>query len=284
MQKTVCFDKLAPYTLVTTEDGAQIEKRLDLSGLFKVIAPDPQKPTLREILGEKYRFHICKYHEDRKIWELQILHLREALLPGIADEETEYKLLTLPDGNYVAESCTVIYDEANVTVYLQQNKMCMSASRLALYLRGMLPEDTRLLFKPIYADEKALAIDEHTRFKKVILCYSADQKKGNEDGSGLGTLLNTFGKYQGHAITISIGMGRRKGLLNSHETRNLILEAYEASDVNKLRVQMSNDVDKGFEWFDLLENREQLKCIVQYDRDDPITHEKLFTACMKEYK
>lgn len=281
MQKTVYFEKLVPYTLEENDDGAQIEKRLDLSELFEQIAPDPQKPTLQDVLGEKYRFHVCTHHEESRIWELQILHLRDALLPGIADESTEYKLLTLPDGNYVAESCTLIYDEQNIVLYLQQNKMCMSVSRLALYLRSLLPEDTHLLLKPMFANEKALKIDENTRFKKVVLCCLADQKSNVKKNSLLGGLLDNFGKYQGHAVQIEIGMGRRKGLLDASQTRELVMEAYEASDVNKLQVHMTNDFEAGFEWVDLLENRELIKCKIQYDKDDPITHEKLYAACKK---
>ena len=64
MSKLVYFDEYIPFTLITDADGTQHEHPLDLDDLFKQLSEEPQKRSLKELFGEKYRLHVCKYHEN----------------------------------------------------------------------------------------------------------------------------------------------------------------------------------------------------------------------------
>lgn len=278
MRKTVYFDKYVPYTLERNEDGVRIEKKLKLSSLFNALASSPTGKSLREVFGEKYRLQICKYHELDNIWELQILHLRNAVLPGVADEESNFELMVLPDGQYPTESSTVLYSPDADILYFQRNIVCMSVKRMEQYLCMMLPEETSVLFKPILARNRIDRITEHASYKKVILACSIDHSRKNKN-SNLGKLLDEYAKYQGAVINITIGMGRKRGRLSSVEASKLVQEAYQASDIQTLKVQMDSNGLTNYEWLDLMLDREFYSFEVKYTKDDPITHEKLFASC-----
>lgn len=101
-------------------------------------------------------FHTCRYDEDLHMWELQILHLRERILPGIADDNGAYELIQLADNQYPAESTTVLYDEIRCTLYLQRNIYGTSIKALEEFLQLISPEGTLLLLKPILSGNWAM--------------------------------------------------------------------------------------------------------------------------------
>ena len=97
--------------------------------------------------------------------------------------------------------------------------------------------------------------------------------------SNLGKLLDEYAKYQGAVVNITIGMGRKRGRLSSVEASKLVQEAYQANDIQTLKVQMDSNGLTNYEWLDLMLDREFYSFEVKYTKDDPITHEKLFASC-----
>ena len=279
MKKTVHFDKYIPYTLTQNKDGVQVEKKLKLNSLFSALAASPTGKSLREVYGEKYRLQICKHHDSSNIWELQILHLRNAILPGIADEENDFELMVLPDGRYPTESSTVLYSPDDDILYFQRNIACMSAKRMELYLRMMLPEETKILLKPIIAGERIGRITDRAAYRKVVLACGIDRHRKYGKSNKLERLLGEYAQYQGLMANITIGMGRKKGRLNSSEVSQLVRDAYAESDIHSLKVQVAPDGSANYEWLDLMLDREFYSFSIEFTKDNPITHTKLFTTC-----
>lgn len=284
MSKFVHFDKYIPYTLLTAADGSPIERRLDLNDLFQQLSEEPQQRGLKEILGEKYRLHVCTYHENDALWELQVLHLRDSILPGIADEEREYELLTLPDGKYPAESCTMIYIPQDSTILFQRNVLCMSSRRLGYYLQSMMPEGTKMILKPVFSGNRIEMINNHASYKKVILAAKIGRDE-EEPTTGLKSLLRAYRSYGAPLVQIDISTGRkRNSRLKPDEISELVREAYEDNDVQKLRVNMAKDAQSEFGWVDLLEDRDGITVKMEYSKDDPISHDRLFGACFERLR
>lgn len=283
MQKTVYFDMYAPYHLVEGEDRAMVEQRLNMCDFFQEIAGTELRNTLHRINGERYRFHICRYDENNACWEVQILHLRDVLLPGVADEAGAYEELDLPEGRYLAESCTIMYDARNHYIYVQRNKMCITTSRLTDYFREMFPEGTRIYFKPVLNGNQEQPWGNRTFFRQVELCCYANQVEHLAPNTSLRNLLSGYGAYQGNTITISIGMGHRRGTLNPQSTRELIAQAYETPDMVKLKIKAAEAEDAEYQWLNLLENRATYRCRIDCERNTRISHAMLYHACLRAH-
>ncbi len=284
MSKLVYFDEYIPFTLITDADGTQHEHPLDLDDLFKQLSEEPQKRGLKELFGEKYRLHVCKYHENDALWEIQVLHLRDSILPGIADEEREFELLTLPDGKYPAESCTMIYIPQSTTIFFQRNSLCMSTKRLGYYLQSMLPEGTKMVLKPVISGNKIDMINNYASYKKLVLLATVG-REDEEPTSRLGRLLYAYKGYGAPYVQIEISTGRkRNSRLKAAEISELVREAYADNDVEKLRVNMAKDAHSEFGWVDLMEDRDGITVKMEYSKDDPISHDRLFEACIEKYR
>ena len=67
-KKSVRFDHLEPtYTTYSNTTGS---KTYDLEELLKRIVKVDPLETKKDINGDSYVFHVCKYHEEDKLWEL----------------------------------------------------------------------------------------------------------------------------------------------------------------------------------------------------------------------
>lgn len=279
MKKTLHFDKYMPYTLVRAEDGVQKEMRLKLASLFNALASSPTGKSLREVYGEKYRLQICKFHSSSNIWELQILHLRNSILPGIADEEEDFELMVLPEGRYPTESSTILYSPNDDILYFQRNIACMSAKRMEAYLRAFLPDGVKILLKPVLAGERIGRITDKASYRKIVLACGVDRRRKYDQSNCLERMLHEYAQYQGLVANITIGMGRKKGRLNSAAASELIRAAYSENDTHSLKVHIDPDGSTNFEWVDLMLDREVVSISLEYSKDNPITHTRLFTAC-----
>lgn len=82
-KKTVQFDHFHPYYLAQDENGASREHLYDLRALLEHVMSHPFSETKKKILGDTHMFHKCRRDDQLNVWELQILHLREKILPGI---------------------------------------------------------------------------------------------------------------------------------------------------------------------------------------------------------
>ena len=288
-KKTVRFDHFRPYYLTQDEDGASSEHLYQLNGLLshvkKVAENDSFYATGKKIMGDTHMFHICRHDEHLNIWELQILHLREKVLPGIADDTGAYELIKLADNQFPAESTTVLYDAKDCILYMQRNLYGTSIKALEEYLQLLSPEGTSVLLKPIVSGTRIGKITPSARYRKLALVVDSDKLTDKQKKQSLGKVISDFNRFQGRYVKIELGFGhQRGGLLNSNEISTLTKEAYDFSGTHNLSVVMSEEEDTPFETIDLMDDRSSYKLDIEYSRNNPITHERLFRMCLGEYQ
>jgi hypothetical protein len=273
---------MRPFYLEKDEDSVQHETPCDLSHLFTSIEASSVSRTVKEIRGDKYRFHICRLHKKERIWELQILRLREKMLPGIATEEGEYELIELEEGKYPAETITALYDEFTCRLYVQRNIFGISLSSLGTYIGDLLPAETSILLKPIAPKSRIGQMTPTKKYRKVVFTCEPDFSDSSENQSRLSRILRVFNRYQGSSVTISIGFGRKSGYLNADEASELIKEAY-AAGAQKLEVRMADNEDVEIHTIDLLDDIESYTFEMEYSRQNPITHKRLFISLKEKF-
>lgn len=230
-------------------------------------------------------FHTCRYDDQLHVWELQILHLREKILPGIADDDSAYELIRLADNQYPAESTTILYDEGHCTLYLQRNLYGTSIKALEEFFQLISPEDTLVLLKPIVSGNRIDRITSSNLYRKFVLVVDSEQLAEEQSVQPLGQIIRNFRRYQGRFVKFELGFGRQKrGLLNALEVSSLVHEAYRFPGTQNLRVRVAENEDTPFETINLMDDRACYKIDVEYSRNNPITHERLYRMCLAEYK
>ncbi len=278
--KVVEIDLFRPYFLQKGSDGVLKECIYDLSALFKHITKSPLTETKMRIYGDNHMFHVCKYNERKKLWEIQILHLREQLLPGIADEVGGYELIQLGDNEYPAESTTVIFAEDTNILYLQRNVYGTSIRALTDLLQSISPNGVWVNLKPIMCSSKIDIIQKSKLYRKVAIAVDSEQIMEEEKETALGKIISSFSDYQGKIVKFELGFGKkRKKYLNRDDTIQLLKEAYQFPGTEKLIATVSNSEDAKFEKVDLLDDREKILLSLSYSREEPITHERIFDEC-----
>lgn len=280
--KTVQFDHLAPYYLETSECGGTSENRYDMSSLFAHISGLPSTETKKKIFGETHYFHKCCYDETNGLWELQILHLREKVVPGIAYNDGTYELIQLEDGQYLAESTTIAYNPVNCVFYFQRNMYGTSINAFVQLLTHFAPYGTMIMLKPIMHFNRLDLVCKSPWFSKVILVADADQIPEGSEKSNLMDLLRSLKKYEGRTIKLELGVGRKRDRsLRPGEISALIKEAYEFAGTDKLEVRTKGAEDCALETIDLLDDRDKFIVKMAYSRENPITHERLYRECVR---
>lgn len=281
--KQVQFDHFRPYYMQVNQHGTSVEHKYKLEALLKYVAEHPFTETQQRIQGDTHMFHVCAYHEDVHMWELQVLHLREKILPGIADDDGAYELIQLEENQYPAESTTMLYDDLNGLLYMQRNIYGTSIRAFEALLQLISPKGTRVALKPVCTNTRISKITDGKAYRKLILTADSEQLTEENDNTSLGKLLRSFGKYQGRIIQVHLGFGRKRtGSLNAKETVALIREAYDFCGTTNLVASVSDDEDTHFETIDLLDDKASFKIKVEYSRGNPITHSRLYRICLGE--
>lgn len=285
LKKPVQFDHFKPRYSYVDKDGRTHDKAYNLHPLLTEIANHPFSESKRKIAGDTHMFHVCKYDEDLRVWEIQLLHLREKILPGIADDDGAFELIKLEDNQYPAESTTMLYDKENGVLYMQRNIYGTSIKALEQYIQLLLPEGNHVIMTPVISGARISRIAESNLYRKLILVADRDHLTDDSKCKRLAKILKQFGNYQGRVVKIELGFGRQKlGRLNPHETTKLIREAYNYTGTTMLKVSTAEDEDVGFETINLLDDRAHFLVPVEYSRNNPITHDRLYRICLGEYK
>lgn len=280
-KKNVQFDHLAPYYLVADANGGTDERRYDLSGLFAHISQIQPVETKKRIYGEVHYFHRCIFDDRSNVWEIQMLHLREKVIPGIADEDGTYELIQLEDGQFLAESTTVVYNPQECVLYFQRNMYGTSIRAFTEMLMHFAPVGTVILLKPVMHGTRISQIRESAWYSKVLLVADTDQLLDEDRNTSLGALLHSLRRYEGKIVKLELGVGRLRGRsLRGADASNLIREAYQFSGTQKLEVHAKFTEDAAFETIDLLDDRNKFTVPMTFSRENPITHSRLYNECI----
>lgn len=284
LTKDVAFDHLqVQYTSFRDDSGKAGMRVYKLEELLQEICKNDLTKTRKDVNGDPYMFHVCKYHVDSGLWEVQILHFREKILPGIADDFGGYEQIKLKDTEYPAESATLIYDQHTHILYMQRNKFALSIRNLEAYLGALSPDGTLIHMATVNQGKNIIKATTESRYRNVV--FTVDTRKENQlnEDSGLKQIIEAFKKYQGAYISVKIRTSRESGsILNSSQVKKLIQDAYDYGGTSKLETDMADPDDLEFETIDMLDNRSQFVIEFSYSRQHLITHERLFAACKAE--
>lgn len=284
MTKNVAFDHLqVQYTSFRDDSGNAGMRVYKLEALLQEICKGNLPKTRKVVNGDPYMFHVCKYHADSGLWELQILHFREKILPGIADDFGGYEQIKLKDTEYPAESATLIYDQKTRILYMQRNKFALSIRNLEAYLGTLSPDGTLIQMAIVNQGKNIKKVTSESRYRNVVFTVDTRNENQLNEDSDLKQIIEAFKKYQGAYISVTIRTSRKIGsVLNGSQVKNLIRDAYDYQGTSKLETDMADPDDLEFETIDMLDNRSQFIIEFSYSRQHLITHDRLFAACKAE--
>lgn len=283
--KTVRFDKFVPCFLEHKRDGTSAERPLALEKIFQKLANNEIEDPQKDVFGEKHFFYKCRYDSQLNIWEVQVLRLREKILPGIMQPNGTYELIQLENGEWPAESTTILYDQAKTEICMQRNRDGVSIRALEALLQQLSGPNVEVILKPKMKTNTMVKVREKNLFRRVILVADTEELGEDQKRPNLYQVLKESGKYGGKIVKLDLGFGRQKrGFLHRDETFQLVKEAYDFSGTKALQLTATENEDTSFETIDLLKDRDGYDILMDYSREKTITHERLYDACLTQYK
>ncbi|WP_113675451.1 DUF6731 family protein [Vallitalea guaymasensis] len=286
-KKKIFFDYFEVRILKSRKGKQPEEKAFDITKLLekakKLIDDGQAKKTVRPTMGDSARFHEINYDRSNKIWDIQLLRLRDALLPGIADEEGEFEVIKLDSDKYVGESLSILYDKENCILMMQRNNLSISPGGIEVYLNNLyIRKDSIISLRPIkISDNKINKINKNANYRSINFGVAVNT------GIKSRTLRNMFKTFDGIAATTfkgEISMGRkRKKTLDPGISSCFIKELYDEKDISELKVNMSYGEEPKFEKVDLLDDRRRDNDTFEYDRINVITHKRVIKVMRKKY-
>lgn len=287
--KAICFDYLRTYIQrYDGETNTVIEELGDLEECLQRISKmDSVDRTLR-MGNDKVRIQELKKYDG--LWEFLILKLRDEIMPGIADDNGNYTLEILEDGKYYCESTTMIYDPEKCIVVMQKNRFGLQASNLELLFNKInIDEKIGIILKPIINKNKINLLDKDKVYRSLEIGFanSFNEENIQEKTNGILGTLNNFQKYKGNSVTIRIGYDKRAkkdDCLDSNLVVDTINQLYGNIEINKLKTSIKFDDDTKAETIDLLDDRIYDRENFEYNKENPITHERIVNTLRLLYK
>lgn len=274
-KKSVRFDHLEPtYTSYSDVTGSET---YNLEELLKRVATVDPLDTQKNINGDSYVFHVCKYHDEEKLWELRVLRIREKVLPGILHGDGKYDLIKLGNNEVPAESTTLAYSPETHTLYMQRNRFGISIRNMEAYLSELSPDGTIVILAVKEAGTGLLRMTSDVRYRKVIMAAETNPLEELSAQSLLKDILTPMKKVGGRYCNVEIRVGRgKRATLDAEQAIAFVKEAYDYSGTDKLNVVIEDEDDKEVETIDLLSNAAKYVIPFSYSMENPITHERLY--------
>ena len=287
--KAICFDYLRTY--IQRYDGKTntvIEELGDLEECLQRISKMDSVDRTLSMGNDKVRIQELKKYDG--LWEFLILKLRDEIMPGIADDNGNYTLEILEDGKYYCESTTMIYDPEKCIVVMQKNRFGLQASNVELLFNKInIDEKIGIILKPIINKNKINLLDKDKVYRSLEIGFanSFNEENIQEKTNGILGTLNNFQKYKGNSVTIRIGYDKRAkkdDCLDSNLVVDTINQLYGNIEINKLKTSIKFDDDTKAETIDLLDDRIYDRENFEYNKENPITHERIVNTLRLLYK
>ena len=287
--KTICFDYMKVcIQRYNKEEDKLIEEVANLSNCFERVSNISPVDRTYNNGNEKIRIQVLKKTEQ--IWQIQVLRLRDEIMPGIADDEGNYSIEILEDGKYYGESISLLYDSENSVLVMQRNRYGLQPSNVeVLFNKIKSDNDITIILKPIINKDKIKLLDKKGVFKSLEIEVANDAEPNiiEKKPGGILSTLNTFRKYNGNIVTVRIGYdkkSKRAECLDSELVLGTINELYGDVNTKRLRTSIIYDEDTRLEKIDLLDDRVTDKETLEYNRENPITHQRVFDLLKMLYQ
>lgn len=284
MKKKVQFDYYKVYHIVNNQ-----KVELDLSNLFETMNGCNPTRTTRNYKGENARIQTLTFDDDKKIWEIQLLRLRETVPPGIAYEEGGYEPIRLESNEFVGEFASALYDTKTKTFVLHRNRNSLTPSGLEKYF-SQLAEISSIEFVPMVDNKDMNEYLGNKIFKKFSIgVYNKDfleesRVDNKNDYALIDTIKNSnpFGsRYT--KLEFSCGRGGRNERLYADEIVKNALFAKGKKSVSSLKATVQSPLDAKVEEIDLLLNRIKDICEFDVSKENPLTHERVYPILLNNY-
>ena len=287
--KAICFDYLRTYIQrYDGETNTVIEELGDLEECLQRISKMDSVDRTLKMGNDKVRIQELKKYDG--LWEFLILKLRDEIMPEIADDDGNYTLKILEDGKYYCESITMIYDSEKCILVMQKNRFGLQASNVEILFNKInIDKKIRIILKPIINKNKINLLDKGKVYRSLEIGFanSFNEENIQEKTNGILGTLNNFQKYKGNSVTIRIGYDKRAkkdDCLDSNLVVDTINQLYGNIEVNKLKTSIKFDDDIKAETIDLLDDRIYDRENFEYNKENPITHERIVNTLRLLYK
>lgn len=285
--KTVEFDYFEVWCESEDKNTHNIqEKKFDLNVVLDRASTIDSKYTTYPYRGEKARIQKVVFDQNKSLWEVQLLRLREVAPPGLAKDDGTYEIFKLDDGEYIGESVSMLYDKINYILCIQRNFNAIPPSGVEEYLNRCISNNPKIKLKPKINCKKGIEkINKNKIFRKIEIGIATNDLEMINTKSGLGESLKNILKFGGTnvKIEISVGNAKRDKSLSPGLSEETINELYDNVATTKLKANIRDVDDTKVEKIDLFDDR--LKDLDKFDvyREKPLTHQRVYPILKSKY-
>lgn len=252
---------------------------------------------IKEALGEDYavypnisrressfdpgRIQFMHQDEDGMI-QIQFIRLREATPSEIAKGNGELEVLRLPEGDFLAESASAIFDPLSMVLIKQRSYFGASTAFVQTYLNSLLFDEavgSLIVFAPLAEN----AIDLKYICRNTIKRFSA-QVAYQGEALGMSNDMSQYKKYRPATVDIAVKAKRGKaGQLDKEEVEKQLRLLKNDSSTQKLSVTILDAEDRA-QTIDLLTDHIVLDfSVANINRQHPATHQVIYPAMKNSY-
>lgn len=269
----------------TATEEVETEELYDIKEIFENLLDIEAQERTELVNGEPCRIQTLVKHHG--IYKIQVLRLRENVIPGIANDDGDFEIIELHDGEYVAEYNAIIYDSVTKVLMLHRNRNAMTPSRMEDYLSEFLVPGCNVILTPIIKESTLANIRRKPIYRSLRVRVIGDESRDaslSED-SCLRRLIRAAKDLDPNSIDLYFGIGRgKKGdSLSLEKTREIIAEAHGKEYIDKIEVSYKNDLDSKVEHIDLIEDRLHDECNFSLDEKEPLIYEKVIESMATKY-
>ncbi len=284
--KDVEFDYFEVWCYEKKEGSEELEeKRFNLESILKEAEKNTSNETTYDYRSEKARIQKVKYDEYSKVWEIQLLRLREIAPPGLAKDNGTYEIIKLNDGEYIGESVSLLYDPMYYILSVQRNYNAIPPSGVEEYFNKCINYEPAIYLKPKIAESSIEKITKGKVYRKISFGIAANESTLIIKNKALNQLLKELINYNGAKFNIDITLGNTKKdrTLNPGLSYDTLQELYTNSATTKLKANIRGVDDTKVEKLDLFDDR--MKDIEKFEvsRSMPLTHERVYPILKSKY-
>jgi len=194
--------------------------------------------------------------------EGDMMRIRMDELPLKAKISGEVETLDFDDDEGLGEETAFYYNSNLRTLLLQRNKTGVSASAFSKYFEEMGRLEGSIVLEPILQTDVIRRLADMQIIRKMDIKFAGvdNFKVFRELDYGIGSVADLSQSFDSPSITLSIGMGRKKGSLNLENVlasvKSLIRFPNSNTDrIDKIEVKAKEDFEGNIEILNILEYR-----------------------------
>lgn len=278
------------------EDGNEyvVEKYFNLSDfLNKLTEIDVVQRNTKNKNGEIIRFQVVKEKECVKItntdgskykyWELEILKERNSSVPGVATKSGEYNPIDIAEGDLLSEDISVLYDPQTYVMAVLRKREGLSPGGIATALTNILSgSDVEL--RPLVSKQALEQFTDDMIYRSIEVSMINDLSPS--EGKSLLGVLDDSNELKAQTINLILSVGKtgsRNQSMSFDAIMTKVKSLVSSPNVTKLKLSAKPSKDKKAETYDMLKEREHDVYYMEFSKENPITHERVFSVIEENY-